>query len=874
MLKLSNITKKYYVANTTVEALKGINLSFRDNEFVAILGPSGCGKTTLLNIIGGLDRYTSGDLFIAGKSTKEFSDRDWDVYRNHRVGFIFQSYNLIPHQTILGNVELALTIAGISKEERVERAKKAIDEVGLKGQYNKKPNQLSGGQCQRVAIARALVNEPEILLADEPTGALDSTTSEQIMELIKKIAEKRLVIMVTHNKELAEEYASRIVNLFDGEVLSDSKPYDEKIEEYKKEEKKEKAKMSFFTAFKLSLRNLFSKKGRTILTCIAGSIGIVGVSSVLALSSGIKNYIASMQDDMLSGNPIAVYESTIDFNSLLNNTPFEVKKTAVKEYGFVNVDSMIEYLVSRSKTMDSIQVKNKITKEYLEYVASMPEEYVAAITYEYGLDITNNIYTDFYTDKSNKDNISLSALKNIYTSVLKETDFKDFAGYVTSMQKVFAQAPNDEDYILSQYNILGNGRVAKGKNEIMIVVDKNSSLTDLTLAQLGYFTQEEFINLIYKASNDEKYDEDLDVSKYSYNDLINKKFIWYPNDTIYNKQEGNQLNPFSYNAYYSEGFENGIELEIVGILEPKENISYGCLTRGFYYTESLAKYMIEESKDSEIVNYLNETEKEAFTSTTFNNVPTGITYKYNYTFDGIEHKDVTGFVGSTNSMSSFLSISGMPVTEYYTLSLRNLGGSELANEIRIYPVNFDQKDFVNEYLDRWNGDEDLFVNGKVIKVTDREDVTYNDNLAIIIALINSMINIVTTALIAFTALSLVVSSVMIGIITYVSVVERTKEIGVIRSVGGRKKDVSNLFYAETFIIGLMSGAFGVGTTYLLSIVINSIVGKLTGVYQIASLPITQAIIMIVISILLTAISGVMPARAAAKKDPAVALRTE
>jgi len=477
VLKLSNVTKDYKVADTKVRALKGINLSFRKSEFVSILGPSGCGKTTLLNIIGGLDKYTNGDLSISGRSTKEFKDKDWDIYRNHRIGFIFQSYNLIPHQTVLGNVELALTIAGMSKTERTEKARLALDQVGLGDQYYKFPNQLSGGQSQRVAIARALVNDPDILLADEPTGALDTITSVQIMELIKEIAAEKLVIMVTHNPELATQYSTRIIKLLDGELQDDSHPYteEENIQKHKPTaDTTEKAKMSFWTAFKLSLQNLLTKKARTIMIGIAGSIGIIVVSLVLSISFGVQTFIENMQNDMLSGNPVTIRESGIDIASLMKMTTRTDQAAALKEYGYVNVDSMIDYLSSRASTADSIMMNNTITQDYIDYILSLPEEYATAIFQNYGLDVTNNIFTDFKeTADSSPDNMSLAAIKNVYTSVLEHSPYSQYADYVTNLTDIFAQAPNNEKYILSQYD-LAYGRVANAKNEIMLVLEKDS----------------------------------------------------------------------------------------------------------------------------------------------------------------------------------------------------------------------------------------------------------------------------------------------------------------------------------------------------------------------------------------------------------------
>ncbi len=892
MLRLENIIKNYKVADTFVQALKGIDLAFRKNEFVSILGPSGCGKTTMLNIIGGLDKYTSGDLFINGKSTKEFKDNDWDVYRNHRIGFIFQSYNLIPHQTILGNVELALTIAGLSKEERIARAKAAIDRVGLKDQYSKHPNQLSGGQCQRVAIARALVNEPEILLADEPTGALDTQTSIQIMDLIKEIAQERLVIMVTHNPELAEKYSTRIVKLLDGQVLSDSNPYtlaEERAEYNNQEEvvdtKKEKAKMSFWTAFKLSLRNLFTKKARTILTIIAGSIGIIGVSAVLAVSSGVRGYITSMQDDMLSGNPIEINENGYDLSAMMSGMSAGQRLDALEiKDGYINVESMIASIIKQGENITQMQINNNITQEYIDFIKNIDKKYAAAITFDYGLDLTNNIYTDFVVNNGGSaENISLSAIRTIYTSVLKDAGFEQYAGYVTNLTKVFQQAPNDKDYVLSQYDLIYGDGIAEAEDEIMIVINDDYELTDLLLAQLGYYTQEEFINTVYRYINDPNYNASIDKNRFKYEELVGKEFTWYPNDTVYSfgASLGNTIN---YN-YKSDDFEGGIKLKVKGILRPKDTISYGCMTSGFFYTEALTKKAIASGLESAIVKFLMTSEQSSIISGILQDgQPMGITYKYSYQApNGTVYNDVPGFVGTSNSMASiigqFLPNSSGTVQEVYTLTLRELGGIDLANAISIYPVNFDMKKEVTDYLDKWNSEETItyaLEDGTSVTLTaaERSNIKYTDNIEVIINLINSLISLVTTALIAFTALSLVVSCFMIAIITYVSVVERVKEIGVIRSLGGRKKDVSHLFNAETFIIGLASGVFGVVVTYILSAILNAIVANTTGVYPIAALPPVQALIMIMVSVLLTIVSGLIPSRSAAKKDPVVALRTE
>ena len=909
MLKLINIKKDYQLGNSNevVHALKGINLNFRKNEFVSILGPSGCGKTTLLNIVGGLDKYTDGDLIISNRSTKKYNDRDWDIYRNHRIGFIFQSYNLIPHQTILGNVELALTISGIKKKDRIEKAKKALDKVGLQGMYYKHPNQLSGGQCQRVAIARALVNEPEILLADEPTGALDTVTSKQIMDLIKEISKEKLVIMVTHNPEIAEQYSTRIIRLLDGLVIDDTNPFVEDIKEESSFNKlNEKAKMSFWTAFKLSARNLISKAKRTVLVCVAGSIGIVGVSTVLAVSSGIQGYIDSMQDDMLSGNPITISEVTYDLNGLMGEAnKFEQSQIIIEE-GKINVNSMIEYLIAQSEILGNFNINNNITQDYIDYILNMPAEDYASILLDYGITVSNNIYTSWeYDDVSASKEISISALTKMYTSVLEKTQFAEHSSYVSQLGSLFAQAPNNAQYIENQYDIL-KGKIATAEDEVMVVINKDSQLTDITLGQLGFFTQVEFLNIVYGATNDTNYDENNHKPTFEYDEILDKEFYWYPNDEVFEKNTNSILsmtNPFTYNhineldanGNYIINKDNGVKLKVVGILQPKSDTLYGCLQTGFYYTEALTKRILKENVSSEIVKYIKEEQSSFVSGDSFNSmiqktdsgeVPLGISYYYDYIYQGQVFENIPAVVGSDASSGILSLIMGgmgglgglggsLPTTaKAYPISLRELGGNDVANFVSIYPVNFDNKNKVTSYLDKWNEEGSITVNGKTLELSDRDKIVYNDNLEIIITMINTMIDIITYALIVFTALSLLVSTVMIGIITYVSVVERVKEIGVIRSLGGRKKDVSHLFNAETFIIGLIAGIFGILITLGISAIINVIVGHFTGIYTIASLKLNQAIIMITVSVLLTSISGLIPARAAARKNPVDALRSE
>ena len=931
MLELRNITKDYVTSSETVHALKGVDIAFRDREFVSILGPSGCGKTTLLNIIGGLDKYTDGDLIINGRSTKLYKDRDWDVYRNHRVGFIFQSYNLIPHQTVLGNVELALTIAGMSREERIEKAKSALDKVGLSGQYYKRPNQLSGGQCQRVAIARALVNDPEILLADEPTGALDTVTSVQIMDLIREIAGERLVIMVTHNPELAAEYSTRIVRLLDGNLLEDTAPVtDEELREAnakieaeiaaeeaeaeraisegkKPTKKKEKAKMSPLTAFRLSARNLLSKKGRTTMVGIAGSIGIIGIAMVLAFSAGIKGYVASMQDDMLSGNPIRITETTYDMNALTGMMTKAQEQEIVYLAGKVPVNSLVEYMAKMSEASEDMLIKNNLTSEYMNYVSSMPKEYYSAMTFGYGIDMSNNIFTEFKDWNGDSQRISISALTNLYVSVMNKTEFKEYSGYITQIVPSFSQAPNNPDYIAEQYDVIGE--IADEYNEVMLVLDRSETLSDVLLARLGYYDYNEFMGLINSVADTDEFDAAEFPTHFSHEELLGKSFVWYPNDSIYGAPTDD--NPMSQKVFdYSSGAiyttvdadgnkvvktqspsdDGAVELRVTGILYTNETTTYGCLSSGIYYTEALTRHVLEKNADSEIVNYVKAngaipSMENKYGSITF---PMGIYYDYDYYYNGEVLQD-RAYVGASSGFSDMLGamMGGAPAAaadspsmdlsafgNLKTLTLRQLGGNDVANSVSIYPVSFDSKDMVTGYLDKWNGDTVIIQDGEPIIPSERSQITYTDALDLVIDLINGMIDVVTTALIAFTSVSLVVSTVMIGIITYVSVVERIKEIGVIRSLGGRKKDVSRLFTAETVIIGLLAGLIGVGFTALASVIVSAIIKSVSGIPNIATLLPRDAILMVLLSTFLTLISGLLPASSAAKKDPVVALRTE
>ncbi len=948
MLQLIDVKKDYKTAGQTVHALKGVNLRFRRNEFVSILGASGCGKTTMLNIIGGLDKYTSGDLIINGKSTKTYKDHDWDVYRNHRIGFVFQSYNLIPQQTVLGNVEIALTIAGLPKAERRRRAEDALIRVGLGAEMKKRPNQLSGGQMQRVAIARALVNNPEILLADEPTGALDTETSVQIMELIKEIAGERLVIMVTHNPELAEQYSSRIVRLQDGLVVADSNPYEgeaegneppkyetnEEIEQEeqakpntKEKKKKERSSMSFKTSLGLSAGNLLMKKGRTIITSIAGSIGIISVCLVLALSNGFNNYIVKTQEDMLSSNPLQINETTVDVNAIMSGMSSASDMPDLEKIGdnvYVN-----SFLTNMAQGMT---VKNDLSDEYLEWVGEkMDKDLYEVITYSTGMTLDNSLYTAVSTQneegKAVDSVMSLSALKAYYTMKLSQQDEKyaslaylvDFLGSVYGTMPGTTDASSEEfgKYVLSQYDVI-EGEFPKNANEAVLVIGDNNDMTDLTLAQLGFLSETEFLDLF---NAEEK--ENTEGKTIPFDKVIGKKFILNNNDAIYKKEGAESTEKYLYKyegtrSTFDLGAGTGETITISGVLRVKEDMNYGCLGSGLYVTEQARDNLLAVNEKSQIAATIKLQMEEqraklegigGLAQTMQQNVSADLgawlmqeglnpdleqntpenQFKYQAKIEELtaihsmpiqkyilENKEYLFCAASTLESYYMTSEGGSSMAAsipegiyviYGDSALRHVGGLNKVNGIAIYTDTFEAKEGVLAHLDQWNEEHKT-------EELKGQQVKYTDTVGMIMSMVEMMLNAITYVLVAFTAISLVVSSVMIGIITYVSVVERVKEIGVLRSLGARKKDIKNLFNAETFIIGLSSGVFGVAVTYLLSLGINALLGALTGIATLAALPFSSALIMIAISVVLTLISGLIPANAAAKKDPVVALRTE
>lgn len=939
MLQLRNITKDYQVGDSKVAALKGISLSFRRNEFVSILGASGCGKTTLLNIIGGLDHYTSGDLIIEGISTKDYKDGDWDTYRNHRIGFVFQTYNLIPHQTVLANVELALTLSGVSPKERKARATEALNRVGLGSELNKRPNQLSGGQMQRVAIARALVNNPEILLADEPTGALDTNTSVQIMDLIKEIAGERLVIMVTHNPELAYKYSTRIVELKDGLVVSDSAPYSEEeereevlshraevqsqqaeaaqeAEEGAGEQKsagkakrlrtKKHSSMSLVTAFFLSGKNLLTKKARTLITAIAGSIGIISVCLVLALSAGFNNYISQTEEDMLSYYPVQVSETSIDLNSAMSSfmdgsMNLELDKVEDKVY----INSFLSQLAQGMTTTNDLTDGNKATidgKEmtYLEYLEAMPEELYNAIMYSYGVNISTNLFTDVEIGSGSTSegettsmHMSLESLREYYTYLLtyRADEFSNLTQFVRYFTDVVSVMPNTDfsaenygEYVQSQYEVI-YGDFPENENQVVLVVGDSNDVIDLTLVQLGFMTEEEFLDLFI--SSEDGVSEDEEPASISFDEIVGKEYTLYYNDSVYVDEKYNLPVELTGYNYFYDGYsvagededpvteEEGTTIEISGILRLKDGLTYGCLSSGLCITESLLQSYIQHNMQSAVVKTLQDAINSGSSETIASTINSLVC---ELTFESMFETTQGGGSGSIALDKFTPKYNSTSVTA--SELVRELGGNDTPSGISVYAKDFNTKQQMLDYMDGWNSAvEDartayFEANNTYEGYDGPTEITYSDTVGTLMGMVNTILNAITYVLVAFTAISLVVSTVMIGVITYVSVVERTKEIGILRSIGARKRDIRHVFNAETFIIGLFAGLIGILVAYLLQGIINLILSPLTGISGLAALPIWQAIIMVCVSVALTLVSGLIPASAAAKKDPVIALRTE
>lgn len=868
MLKLKNIKKTYISGDEKVEALKGINIEFRKSEFVSILGQSGCGKTTLLNIIGGLDRYTSGDLVINGKSTKDFKDRDWDAYRNYSVGFVFQSYNLIGHQTVLSNVELALTISGVSRKERKQRAIKALEEVGLKEQIHKKPNQLSGGQMQRVAIARALVNNPDIILADEPTGALDTKTSVQVMEILKKISKDKLIIMVTHNPELAEKYSSRIIKILDGKITDDSDPIEHQKEEKKEDTKKRRTSMKFLTALRLSLNNLMTKKGRTILTSFAGSIGIIGIALILAISTGVQNYINKVEEDTLSSYPITIEESTVDMSSLMQSMMGDDTESNTEnreEERTYSADIMNDMITTLSNKKQSNNLKE--LKKYLDEGNNEITKNSNSIKYGYDLNI--NLY------RANTDNGIVRANPSTVMNAFGMGDMIE-AQNNSAMSSVFGSSMmtntdvcfemlDNQQLLESQYDLV-KGSWPKQYNEVVLVLKEDGRIDDYTLYSLGLKDQSELKDKWKAVENGEKLDENQESTSYSYDDLLNLQFKLLLNSDYYQKQNGLWVNKEDDDNYLKEKINNAETVKVVGIIKQNEQSAVSTsVTSGIGYTKQLKEYVVEKSNDAQIVKEQKENKDV--------NVFSGL--KFPTDEDTSTMENLTAEQRMAMSKLSSEEIAKMMETysankdASYEKNLQKLGAVDIdtPTSISIYPKDFESKDKISNAIEEYN--QKQRDNGK-----EENTISYTDIVGTMMKSVSQIINTISYVLIAFVAISLIVSSIMIGIITYISVLERTKEIGILRAIGASKKDISRVFNAETLIIGLISGLIGIGITVLLTLPINSMIYAVTGVKVVTAVPFKAGVVLVLISMFLTIIAGLIPAKIASKKDPVIALRTE
>ena len=841
MLQLQHISKVYHTANQEFHALKDISIRFRENEFVSILGQSGSGKTTLLNIIGGLDQYTSGDLLIQGKSTKQFKDRDWDSYRNHTIGFVFQSYNLIGHQTALSNVEIAMTLSGVSKAERKKRAIEALKRVGLKDHLYKKPSQMSGGQMQRIAIARALVNNPKVVLADEPTGALDSETSVQIMELLKDIAKERLVIMVTHNPELAKTYSTRIVQVLDGNILSDSNPYEPTEEKTQGDIQFTKTKMSFMTALALSFNNLLTKKGRTFLTAFAGSIGIIGIALILALSNGVSDYVKKVQEDTLVSLPLTISEQ--NQSNLLATSP-DLSDKPYKDNNELGVNTVLTKLLKKQIG------KNDLAsfKKYLEENASQVEALTKDVRYQYNLQP--------YIYESDTSNGPKSILPSTLADEV-ETSNQTMKGYLHNID-YWSELSSDTNMLESQYDVL-EGRLPTDKSEIVLIADENNEISDLLLYSLRFKDPSEL--------NDAKKLDELGSQTYQYSDFIGKTFKAVVNTNRFVKENNQWINKIDDKSYMKTQIENGLELKIVGVLRQKEGTrsSVNSPSGGVAYTRALIDYTSEQIQNSDIVK-----EQEAnptinvFTGKEFAKDP-----KPFNSADLTEEEKIQLAKMTPEQQAQYVQQYNDNLAATYEENLAKLGVIDKSKPaaIEFYTSSFQQKQELKDFINAYNtAKKDAGEDDKVL--------AYSDDIQTIMSSITTMVGVITTVLVGFVAISLIVSSIMIAIITYISVLERTKEIGILRAMGASKKDIRRIFTAETAIEGFISGVLGIAITLLATFPINAIVAQTTKVDGVAQLPWDAALILIVISIVLTVLAGLIPSRIAAKKDPVESLRSE
>ena len=869
MLKLENIKKDYITGDTAVHALKGVSVEFRKSEFVSILGQSGCGKTTLLNIIGGLDRYTSGELYIGGRATSDFRDRDWDNYRNHSVGFIFQSYNLIPHQSVLSNVELALTLTGVPRAERRRRAAEALERVGLADQLNKKPNEMSGGQMQRVAIARALVNDPEILLADEPTGALDSETSVQIMELLKEISKDRLVIMVTHNPELAKQYSTRIIRLLDGNITDDTMPYSGDGEEKTEKKSGKRPSMSFLTALSLSLNNLMTKKARTFLTAFAGSIGIIGIALILSLSNGVNAYIARVEEETLSSYPITIEQAGMDVSQLVSDLMGKNEPSGDREDGKIYSNNVMTEMMSTM--VNGISANNlSELKKHIEKTADFSDN-SSEIEYKY------STVMNIYDEKGSRVNPN-----TVFSTVFPEGQSSGGNMQMSSSfsnTEVWTRLFENKDFLKKQYTVIA-GRMPEKYNEIVLAVDKNNQISDYALYSLGLKDSAELEEMMKKAQAGEKIEPTAEVS-YTYDDILGLKFKLLCNTDYFEKNaDGTWSDKTEDSLYVSSKLNSAAEdITVVGIIRPADS-SVANQTSGFVgYPESLMEHLINKVNDSEIVKAQKaDPEKDVFTGRPFETDADNMTYEqltaYIAALPEKEQAEYNAYISQmtaagqteeqiTEQFKAAIKQKSNNATYDGNLKLMGVSSLDEPSVINIYPKDFEAKEKISDLITEYN---------KGVK--DTEKITYTDYIGLMLSSVTTIINAISYILIAFVSISLIVSSIMIGIITYISVLERTKEIGVLRAIGASKKDVSRVFNAETLIVGFAAGAIGILITLLLLIPINAVIAAVTDISGLAVLPFAGGAALVIISMLLTLISGLFPSRVAAKKDPVTALRSE
>ena len=847
MLEIKRISKVYTTESFDQKALDNVSISFRENEFVSILGPSGSGKTTMLNIIGGLDKYTDGDLIINGISTKQYTDRDWDTYRNYKIGFVFQSYNLITHQSVLSNVELALTLSGVSKKERRRRAEDALKKVGLKDHIHKRPNQLSGGQMQRVAIARALVNDPDIVLADEPTGALDSKTSEQIMNLLKEVAKDRLVIMVTHNKELAEEYSTRIIELKDGKVTNDTNPFKGQEEKNETSRKTKMPSMSFKTALGLSLNNLMTKKGRTLLTSFAGSIGIIGIALILSLSSGVQRYIDRVQEETLTSYPLTVDAATIDMASMMTEMQAKQEKDIAnskgkKVYSNNTISDMMNIMGSKVKT-------NNI-KDFIKYIEKGDKlgKYTSEVSYQYNLNLQI-----FKSDTSN------GIVKVHPDTVLSSMGMTDQEGLM--MGDVWVEMFDNKDLNEQMYEVVA-GRMPKSYNEVVLLIDENNRVTDYVLYAIGLKDQNELEQMMKDIMAGKEVDSE--VVSYSYDEILDLEFKYLLNTDYYEKVGNIWVDKSDDEEFLKKQIDAAEKLKVVGIIKPDEKATVVTNPMGgVLYTKDLKKQVINKINNEKIIKEQKDNpDKNILTGFKFDNGK--------FSMEDLNPEQQAYLASlSPEELTNLISMYKEQENATYESVLRKLGSIDLESPsaIHIYAKDFESKDEIKNIINKYNDKQEKAGNEENV-------INYSDMVGLLMSGVTGIIDIISYVLISFVSISLVVSSIMIGIITYISVLERTKEIGILRAIGASKRDVSRVFNAETFIVGLCAGLIGVGITVLLNIPINIIIKVLTDVSGISVLPLGGAIILVLISMFLTTIAGLIPARVASKKDPVEALRTE